>query len=82
MRPIAHSLAAIAALILSPFIALAWLVRPQVRQGFAERLGRIEPAEGSAASLLVDGASVILDSVHFLRDGEPVRVVATRELMP
>jgi multidrug efflux pump subunit AcrA (membrane-fusion protein) len=43
---------------------------------------RIEPAEGAAASLLVDGASVILDSVHFLQDGEPVRVVATRELMP
>ena len=50
MRPIAHSLAAIAALILSPFIALAWLVRPQVRQGFGERLGRIEPAEGPGAN--------------------------------
>ena len=44
-------------------------------------LVRIEP-RGDDASLLVDGARVILDSVHFLQDGEPVRVVGTRELMP
>ena len=36
----------------------------------------------AGAALLVEGAQVVTDFVHFLRDGEPVQVVGTRELRP
>jgi multidrug efflux pump subunit AcrA (membrane-fusion protein) len=45
-------------------------------------LVRVEPAEPAGAALLEDGANVIVDFVHFLQDGEPVRVVQTRDLLP
>jgi multidrug efflux pump subunit AcrA (membrane-fusion protein) len=41
----------------------------------------VEPAGGSGADLLTAGNQVIVDLVHFLQDGEPVRVVKTRELL-
>lgn len=47
---------------------------------WAGDLVRIEPAESGQAGLLVPGARVIVEHVHFLQDGEPVRVVETREL--
>jgi len=47
---------------------------------WAGDLVRIEPAESGQAGLLVAGARVIAEHVHFLQDGEPVRVVETREL--
>lgn len=47
---------------------------------WAGDLVRIEPADSGQAGLLVSGARVIADHVHFLQDGEPVRVVETREL--
>jgi hypothetical protein len=42
----------------------------------------VEALDEAGAALLVNGARIILDSVHFLRDGETVRVVRTRELTP
>ena len=46
------------------------------------QLIRIEAADAAGAALLVEGAQVVTDFVHFLRDGEPVQVVGTRELRP
>lgn len=56
MGPIRHSLAALAALGLTPLAAAALLVRPRLRHGLGERLGRIEPTR--EASLWVHASSV------------------------
>lgn len=45
-------------------------------------LVKVEVVDDADAALLQDGSRVIVDFVHFLQDGEPVRVVETRELMP
>jgi len=59
LGPIGHSLAALMALGLSPALALAFLVRPSLRHGFTERLGRIEPvAPGSEGAIWVHASSV------------------------
>ena len=44
MGPIAHSLAFLLAVGLSPAVARAWLLRPGLRRDFGERLGRL-PAD-------------------------------------
>ena len=77
MGPIRHSLAALAALALSPVAAAALVVRPRLRHGLGERLGRIEPTleqsvwvhassvgEAKAATRLVQ---VLEQSGHALR---------------
>lgn len=77
MGPIRHSLAALAALGLSPLAAAALVVRPSLRRGLSERLGRIEPTleesvwvhassvgEAKAATRLVQ---VLEDSGHAVR---------------
>ena len=56
MGPIRHSLAALAALGLTPLAAAALLVRPRLRHGLDERLGRIEPTREE--SLWVHASSV------------------------
>lgn len=43
---------------------------------------RVQASDSPAATLLRDGARIILDSVHFLQDGEPVRVVRILESLP
>lgn len=45
MGPIRHSLAALTAIGLSPVLAAALILRPQLRKGLSERFGRI-PADG------------------------------------
>ena len=52
-----------------------------VKEVVAE-LVRVEAVEEEGAALLKDGNRVIVDFVHFLQDGESVRVVRTRELRP
>ena len=47
--------------------------------GQAGDLKHIAPADANS-TLLVPGANVILDYIHFLQDREPVRVVQRREL--
>ncbi len=77
MGPIRHSLAALAALALSPVATAALVVRPRLRHGLGERLGRIEPTleesvwvhassvgEAKAATRLVQ---VLEQSGHALR---------------
>lgn len=46
MKPIRHSLAALSALALGPFLAGVLLLRPTLRRGLAERFGRI-PVDGT-----------------------------------
>lgn len=43
LGPLAHSLAALAAIVLAPVLAVSLLLRPALREGFWERLGRIAP---------------------------------------
>jgi len=55
----------------------------KVKVRFIEKAGelvRIEAGDSSQQGLLAHGAKVIADHVHFLQDGELVRVVETREL--
>ena len=47
--------------------------------GQAGDLKQITAADASS-TLLVPGANIILDYIHFLQDREPVRVVQRREL--
>lgn len=56
MGPLGHSLAALMAIGLAPFAAGALLVRPKLREGLVERLGRIEPTADE--SLWVHASSV------------------------
>lgn len=59
MGPIGHSLAALMAIGLSPALALALLVRPSLRHGLKERLGRLERgAPESDGEIWVHAASV------------------------
>ena len=59
MGPIAHSLAALMALGLSPVLAVALLVRPSLRKHFGERLGRLPDAlPGDGAPIYVHASSV------------------------
>ncbi|MCZ6817159.1 MAG: hypothetical protein O7F76_10775, partial [Planctomycetota bacterium] len=56
----------------------------QVRVKLFEHAGelvRIAAADEEDADLIAAGSRVIMDHVHFLRDGEPVRVIKTVELM-
>ena len=46
--------------------------------GHAGDLKQIVPVDASS-TLLVPGAHIILDYIHFLQDGEPVRVIQRRE---
>jgi len=48
----------------------------------AGELFRIEAIDDGNGGLLAPGAQVITDHVHFLIDGEPIRVVRTVELKP
>ena len=43
-------------------------------------LVRLEPKSPEGEKLLEDRAAVILDYIHFLRDGESVRVTRTVEV--
>ena len=45
-------------------------------------LFRVAAAEDAGADLIQPGALVISDPVHFLMDGEPVRVIQRREVAP
>ncbi|MHA7839174.1 MAG: 3-deoxy-D-manno-octulosonic acid transferase [bacterium] len=81
MKIWAHSLAALSALALAPVLTGAWLVRPQLRRGLGERLGRIEP--GQAGGIWVHAASVgeAKAATRLIRSleaaGHPVRASAT-----
>jgi 3-deoxy-D-manno-octulosonic-acid transferase len=55
--PLAHSLAALAALLGAPVLASAAVLRPRWRVGLAERLGA-HPARGGARPIWLHGASV------------------------
>lgn len=86
MGPIGHSVAALAAVVGSPLLALALLLRPGLRHGLGERLGRLEPAtpdlegaiwvhaasvgEAKAASRLVEA---LQDGDHAVRTSTSTR---------
>lgn len=93
MGPIAHSLAALAALGIAPFAALGLLVRPGLRAGLGERLGRIEPTleeslwvhassigEAKAASRLIETLGEAGHAVRATTSTQAGRDVFRREL--
>jgi hypothetical protein len=43
---------------------------------------RIEPEDAAAAALVKPGSQLILDYIHFLENGEPVRMIREEELKP
>ena len=57
MGPLRRSLAWLSALALAPLLGLAWLLRPSLREGVGERLGRL-PEGGPEGCIWIHGASV------------------------
>ena len=95
MGPLGHSIAALVAIGLTPAVALALLVRPSLRIGLGERLGRIDVVspgsegaiwvhassvgEAKAACRLVDALESVEQSVRTSTSTRPGREVFRRE---